>query len=257
MFKWLYNSKSSEQLAIPQPHVDHRIYAIGDVHGRDDLLAGLLVKLRADAAQQPDERKPILIFLGDLIDRGDHSKGVLDLALQEIDHWPEIIFLRGNHEASLLSFLDSPKDGAPWLGFGGKQTLASYGVPVPKINAERDELEQSARALSLAMGPHVGFLNKTVLIYRSGDVIFAHSGIDPEKPLNMQDEKALLWGRSSFLEKGVSADLRVVHGHWDVAEPVVSRNRLGLDTGAYYSGKLTAARLDAGTEIISVDVFDL
>lgn len=257
MFSWLRSSKPTIPEPEPQLGQTDRIYAVGDVHGRDDLLAALLPRLRADAERFDDERTPILLFLGDLVDRGDHTREALSLARDEAAHWPEVIYLRGNHEAALLNFLDAPQQGAPWLGFGGRQTLASYGVPIPKARPDKSELEDAAMALSRAMGDHVGFLNTMGLYHRSGDVVFAHSGIDPTRALETQGENALLWGRSPFLEKGPPRDLRVVHGHWDDPDAVVKPNRICVDTGAYYSGRLTAVRLDAGTELIRVDVFDL
>lgn len=259
MFGWLRRAKpATERLARPEPAPGQRIYAIGDVHGRLDLLEALLPKLRADAKAQTDGRQAILVFLGDLVDRGDHSREVLDLVLAEAWFWAEVVCLRGNHEAALLEFLETPERGAPWLGFGGKQTLASYGVPIPKaIRPDKAELEATAMALSRAMAEHVGFLNRMAPLFRSGDVVLAHAGIDPGVPLEAQTESALLWGRSDFLAAGPPPGLRVVHGHWDNPEPVVTPQRICVDTGAYYSGRLTAVRLDAGTELIRVDVFDL
>lgn len=260
MLNWLRRRSEISQLVVPLPDAQDRIYAVGDIHGRHDLLAGLLPKLREDARAQSDERRPVLLLLGDYIDRGDHSREVLDLILAESalhGPWDKLIALRGNHEAALLDFLDTPEQGSNWLSFGGKQTLASYGLPVPKARPSKEELTELANGLSRAMGPHVDFLNRTAHAFRSGAVVFAHAGIDPTKNLNEQPEEATLWGRSPFLEQGAPASLRVVHGHWDDPEPVVSAQRICLDTGAYYSGKLTAARLDAGTELITVDVFDL
>jgi len=186
---------------------------------------------------------------------------VIDLLIAETQNetgpWDIVVPLRGNHEAALLDFLEDPAKGAAWLSFGGKQTLASYGLPVPKARPDKETLTTLALQLSRAMGPHVRFLNRTARAYCSGGVVFAHSGIDPSVPLNEQSEAAALWGRSAFLEEGPPPGLRVVHGHWDNPEPVVTPQRLCLDTGAYYSGRLTAARLDADTKLITVDVFDL
>ncbi|MEO1502378.1 MAG: metallophosphoesterase [Pseudomonadota bacterium] len=259
MLKWLRRGAKPE-LAVPLPHSGDRIYAVGDIHGRSDLFEELLTRLRRDADGQTDERRSILVLLGDYVDRGDHSREVLDQILKEAQSdgpWTQIVALRGNHEAALLDFLEDPEKGAAWLSFGGKQTLASYGVPVAKARPDTKELSDMAQALSRAMGDHVSFLNRTARAYRSGDVVFAHAGVASDVPLSDQSEAAVLWGRSDFLEVGPPPGLRVVHGHWDDYEPVVTEQRLCLDTGAYYSGRLTAARLDSDTELIHVDVFDL
>lgn len=243
---------SSSFLPLP----NHRIYAIGDVHGRFDLLARLLPRLTEDARSHRDARQPLLVFLGDMIDRGDHSRKVLDIAIAARREWPEVIYLRGNHEAAMLNFLNDPIQGCAWLRCGGKQSLASYGVNVPKYNTEPSELRTVAVELAKAMGDHVAFLKATRLMYQSGDVVFAHAGLDPDLGLDEQEEETLLWGKASFLERGGPPGIRVVHGHWDEPRPTVLPDRLCLDTGAYYSGTLTAARLDAETTLMQVGVFE-
>lgn len=242
---------------VPQPASDHRIYAIGDVHGRHDLLDEMLVRLRADADAQTDDRQTILVFLGDLIDRGDHTREVLDLAIGALLTWPQTICLRGNHEAALLSFLANPERGAPWLGFGGRQTLASYGISAPSAHADPAALQEAAQALAETMGSHRNFLEETQRLFRSGDVVLSHAGFDPAQPLEAQSDSALLWGQSPFLESGPPQGLRAVHGHWATPEPAVTPSRISVDTGAYYTGRLTAVRLDRETKLFTVDVFDL
>lgn len=266
MFHWLQSSKVSQAVtASPcvratgrysKPSAQHRIYAIGDVHGRVDLLARLLPRLTRDAASWDDGRQPVLVFLGDLVDRGDHSREVLELAIAAKQDWTQIIYLRGNHEAALLKFLENPTKGSSWLNFGGKQTLASYGVSMPALNAEPTALDSTAQELATAMNGHLPFLKATRLMFQSGEVVFSHAGIDPDCALYVQTEDALLWGKSSFLERGGPSGLRVVHGHWDNPKPVVRPDRLCLDTGAYYSGTLTAARLDNDTTLIQAGVFE-
>ena len=241
----------------PLPDPEHRIYAVGDVHGRHDLLEVLLWRLKQDAAAHTDGRLPVLVFLGDLVDRGDHTREVIDQVMAAWLSWPRTICLRGNHEDALLGFLDKPERGRSWLGFGGVQTLGSYGVPNPPGKAGAEDLRATAAALSRAMGHHARFLRETEMQFRSGDVVLSHSGIDPEVPLDAQSADALLWGRSRQLDLGAPDGLRVVHGHWDAPEPVVTPGRICVDTGAYYTGRLTAVRLDAGTELIAVDALDL
>lgn len=260
MLSWLRRpsvASRSSASEVPAPDPSHRLYVVGDIHGRHDLFAALLSRIKEDVATCRDERSPWLVLLGDLIDRGDHTRETLDLVMLVETDSPPVIVLRGNHEAALLNFLAHPRDGADWLGFGGRQTLASYGVPVPAACPTHDELEATSAALSAAMGEHVAFLARSVPLWRSGNVICVHAGIDPDQPLDAQPEKATLWGRSPFLETGPPPGLRVVHGHWDSPEPVVTPARVCLDTGAYYTGRLTAARIDAGTELIVVDALDL
>ena len=261
MFEWLRRPRrralEPPKPPIPRPDPDHRIYAVGDVHGRADLLDVLLPRIEADAVAFDDDRQPILLFLGDLVDRGDESRAVIDRVLAAVLTWGRVVCLRGNHEAAMLAFLDDPVEGAAWLNFGGRQTLQSYGIPAPPQNAGPTVLREAGRKLAAELDVHARFLRGLPSMFRSGAVIFAHSGIDPARPLEAQDEDALLWGRSGFLEGAVPEGLRVVHGHWARTEADITPARVNVDTGAYYSGRLTAVRLDEGTELISVDGLDL
>lgn len=260
MISRLFARRPAPEAPSPLPHPNERLYVVGDVHGRIDLLDGLLDRLRRDAQAQTDGRLPVLVLLGDYIDRGDHSREVLDRLIAEHydpGPWDHIVYLRGNHEAALLRFLEDPKGGAAWLGYGGKQTLASYGLSPPHARPDSAELRDLAQNLAHAMGEHVRFLSRTEMSLRSGDVICAHSGIDPALPLEAQTEDSLLWGRSGLLQDGPPEGLRIVHGHWDAPEEVITPGRICVDTGAYYTGRLTAVRLDADTTVLRVDVFDL
>ena len=259
MLEWLRRPqrRAPEPPPISRPDPDHRIYAVGDVHGRADLLDVLLARIEADAARHHDHRQPILLFLGDLVDRGEHSRAVLDRVLAAVLTWGRVVCLRGNHEAALLGFLDDPVAGASWLNFGGRQTLQSYGIPAPPQNAGPGVLREARRKLAHELNVHGRFLREMPSLFRSGGVVFSHSGIDPARPLDAQDDDALLWGNSDFLAGDLPPDIRVVHGHWAQTEAEVTRTRVNVDTGAYYSGRLTAVRLDEGTELISVDGLDL
>lgn len=242
---------------VAELHVapDERIYAVGDIHGRAGLLARMLESIRASISIQTDGRRPRIVFLGDYIDRGDQSREVLDQlnrAGREIPE-AEAVFLRGNHEAALLAFLADASQAANWLHFGGLQTLASYGLAPPKSTpAPPEEIERLRKDLERALGPHLPFLLATRRWLRSGDVVFSHAGLDPAHPIEDQSDGALLWGRSEFLAEGGVSGLRVVHGHYAAAEPVVTPRRICIDTGAYYSGRLTAVRLDCSLELIAV-----
>ncbi len=244
MLRFLRNRQSRVPDDGPTPRVDERerIYAIGDVHGRIDLLDALLEKIRADAEEQADGRNVRTVLLGDYIDRGEASAAVL--ARVAALHADGAICLRGNHEAALVAFLDNPASDSGWLDFGGLQTLASYGVALPKTR-DSAALRTAAAALSWAMGPHVEFLRRGLVnTHVSGDVVFVHAALVPGRPLEAQNEGALLWGDPRFLQRGWQPDRLVVHGHYAAAELVEAPGRICIDTGAYFSNHLTAICLD-------------
>lgn len=257
MFGWLTGRGARRAAPVPGPAIDRRLYAVGDIHGRHDLLEAMVDLIAEDSARFDDARRAVTVFLGDYIDRGDHSREVLETLTALERTRDDVVFLRGNHEAALLDFLEEPARGGDWLGYGGLQTLASYGVAPVGRGAGGAELDRAATQLAAAMGPHVGFLERTLPLYRSGDVICAHAGIDPDRSPEAQGEGALLWGRSAFLEDGGVPGLRVVHGHWAENEPVTTPRRICVDTGAFYSGRLTAVRLDDGEEMLRIDALTL
>ncbi len=260
LHKWFGNkSDKVEPNEVFHVAARERIYAVGDVHGRVDLLNRILELIARDVATHNDQRTPHIVFLGDYIDRGDNSREVLDVLIAVQKDLPpgSIRFLLGNHEAAALSFLKDPTGKAEWLRFGGLQTLLSYGVAPPKSNPTGPDLVAVADGLRAAMGGHIDFLMSHEHMYRSGDVLFVHAGLDPHMPLEAQTEEATLWGRSDFIEEGGFGGLRVVHGHYDAHEAVVTHNRICVDTGAYYSGRLTAMRLDDGEKLIVADVLDI
>ena len=240
--------------ALPSPKVDprERVYAIGDIHGRFDLMIRLLDRIVRDAEAKDDGRKVRLVFIGDYIDRGDASADVLD-ALSHLAMTPDhnAIFLLGNHEDAMLTFLDAPHQGASWLRMGGQQTLASYGmghVPDGLLQTDplgvRDELARAAE-------DHIPFLNDLKPKFVSGDVVFSHAGLNPARDLTDQSRDALAWGHPDFLQDWPLPGKRVVHGHYDDVSVVTKGGRICVDTGAYYSGVLTAVRLDDSEAFIS------
>lgn len=212
-----------------------RIYAIGDVHGRDDLLARLLQQIDEDRGGA-DAR---IVILGDLVDRGEETRAVLD-RVSGLAGRDDVVVLLGNHEEMLLSFLADPDaHGERWLRFGGRETLMSYGI------APGEDLGGVAADLRAAMGGHLDFLERLRLFWQSGNVAFVHAITDPAKPIDEQDRRTLLWGRPG--DHGPRRDaVWTVHGHTIVGEPLVDRGRINVDTGAYYSGVLSAARIEPG-----------
>lgn len=244
---------SHEPVRAPTLASDERIYAIGDIHGRYDLLIALLARIEEDAGRFDDRRRPRLVFLGDYIDRGPQSREVMAAltTLAEADS-PDLVFLFGNHEVALRTFLAEPETGADWLGFGGRQTLESFGIPLRRDIFGRLDLRRIREELAQALRPFAPFLDRLRLHTRSGDVFFCHAAVDPARPLSEQSRSDLVWGRADGLVDIPVAGARIVHGHYDDVTPTVRPGRVCVDTGAYYSGILTAARLDNGLELLSV-----
>jgi serine/threonine protein phosphatase 1 len=222
-----------------------RVYAVGDIHGRADLLIRLLKELHADVSRGGFEGRPILIFLGDYIDRGFQSKDVLNVLLGDMLSPFETYFLKGNHEAAMLQFLGDPGIGPRWAEYGGAETLVSYGVQPPRARTSTDQWTQASEELHDALPPeHLQFLQNLDLSVRVGDYVFVHAGVRPGVPLDQQTEQDLLWIREEFLADRSLHEAVVVHGHTPAAQPYQDGRRIGIDTGAYLSGALTAARFE-------------
>lgn len=230
--------------AVPPGQI---IYTIGDIHGEADLLRRLLERLRQDMAERPG-LAATAIFLGDYVDRGPDSRGVLDLLLSDPLPGAKRRFLRGNHEQTMMEFLVDPLAAADWLRFGGIETLGSYGVRAPPGPLEPARLRQLAAGLAERLPPaHLSFLRETALMAAVGDYAFVHAGIRPGVALNQQKPDDLLWIRDGFLDRPFPTSHVIVHGHTITDEPELLAHRIGLDTGAYASGILTAIALE-GTE---------
>ncbi len=227
-------------VASRAPGASALIYAIGDVHGRDDLLARLLNQIEADAGDQPAR----LVMLGDYVDRGAGSRRVVDILLSQRMTRFETTYLKGNHEAALLRFLGDPGAGAVWCSYGGGDTLAAYGVTRPPADAPLDDWDAARRAFAAAIpAEHLAFYQALELYAVDGPYVFVHAGVRPGVPLHRQREQDLLWIRDEFLDDEQPSNKIVVHGHTPEEEPFQGRARIGLDTGAYVTGVLTAARL--------------
>lgn len=214
-------------------------YAIGDVHGRDDLLAALLERIAEHHGRVHPGRAGVVVQLGDVIDRGPRSAQALDRLRRGAPGF-ETVCLLGNHEAMMLACLgtDDPAAWAMWLANGGDATAASLGL----------ELRCGVRdpfALRMALGPErIGWLRARPLSHAAGRWLFVHAGIAPGVPIAAQRPRDLLWIRAPFLESEADHGFIVVHGHTPGAEPELRANRIGLDTGAGHGGPLTAAVLD-------------
>jgi serine/threonine protein phosphatase 1 len=236
-----------EQGSRPPPALPEgvRVYAVGDIHGRHDLLEGVLAAIDADCKRRPRAR-PITVFIGDYIDRGPDSRRVLDLLLR---WWQghEAIFLRGNHETFLPRFLADPSSLDEWRRYGGLETLLSYGLK-PSINPDRDEQIKLAAELADAVPrEHLGFLQALDLTFSCGGFLFVHAGVRPGVPIHEQAETDLLWIREDFLTWERPFEKFIVHGHTPVSEPDLRTNRINIDTGAYATGRLTCIVIENTT----------
>jgi len=230
---------------------NYRLYVIGDIHGRLDLLTRLLAMIEADASPHTHKTKR-LIFLGDYIDRGLDSRGVIDRLMRSFENGLKPIFLRGNHEDCLLKFLKNDLRFTPiWLQYGGSAGIASYGVNPYLLAAglkEADKLQHLRHELlDILPRSHRDFFENTVVSVTYGDYFFAHAGVRPAIPLAKQKPEDLMWIREDFLSYPKGMGKMIVHGHTIQPHPDVRPNRIGLDTGAYASGHLTCLVIDGTT----------
>jgi serine/threonine protein phosphatase 1 len=249
-------------LAYPSPEAEGTtvVYAVGDVHGRLDLLEAMDRLIADDIAATRPER-PTVCYLGDYIDRGPHSAQVIShLAARSVarpvepprrpsreDAAPAWVFLKGNHEDRMLDFLAAPAAHGPaWMEFGGIEALASYGVTTGREPVDggwdrlRDELQERLPTA------HLDFLRRLRLAFVWRSYVFVHAGLDPERPLHAQDPRDLMWIKEPFLSSTREWSHRVVHGHVVGPEPVFRDNRIGIDTGASRFGRLTCLVVSDG-----------
>lgn len=221
----------------------YRAYVIGDIHGRLDLLDEILADIERERAERP-ARKTLLVFLGDLIDRGPQSAQVIDRLRTFSCDGVGTIFILGNHEEVLLRILDGDTWLIrSWLQFGGTQTLQSYGVDPLTVAGKSDERALAAIRSAIPKA-HQEFLRSFVDTCRFGDYLFVHAGIRPGVPVEEQLQDDLRWIREPFLEDESSHGFIVVHGHTISPEVEERANRIGIDTGAYRTGVLTALALE-------------
>lgn len=220
-----------------------RAYAVGDVHGRLDLLDQLLAKIHDDLRHRP-ARKVLLIFVGDLIDRGPNSAQVVE-RLRTYSH-PDVrtVFILGNHEEVLLRILAGDAELiTKWCWFGGTECLNSYGVDTAKLATI--SVEDALGVIRAAIPKkHVEFIESFDDSCRFSDYLFVHAGIRPGVEIDQQRQSDLRWIREAFLFDETDHGFIVVHGHTIRPEVEVRENRIGIDTGAYQSGVLTALAID-------------
>lgn len=216
------------------------VYAIGDIHGRADLLETLLARIDADIAASP-RRVSRLVFLGDYCDRGPRSDRVLEILCSRAARQGTVI-LRGNHDQAILGFLDDPAAyGDLWMGFGGGETLDAYGVS-RRVDGDWFALRNEFRRAFPAR--HLDLLRSAVLHVVEGDYFFAHAGVRPGIALDAQSPEDLMWIRGEFLRWREPFAKVVVHGHTPVNAVEILPNRMNADTGAFMSGVLSCVVLE-------------
>jgi serine/threonine protein phosphatase 1 len=235
---------SDEGVTAPSIGPDRRVYAIGDIHGRADLFACLLGMVADDDAAR--DRLPLhIILLGDLVDRGPRSAQVVADAMALSQAGGHVRFIKGNHEeVFVMAARGDPRAARFFCRIGGVETLASYGLDEADCAAMEDD---AIARWMLAHIPraHVDFIDGFEDMIEMGDYLFVHAGIRPRVPLDAQDPNDLRWIRGEFLDWDMPLGKMVVHGH-SITEAVDERsNRIGIDTGAYYSNRLTAIGLQA------------
>lgn len=227
----------------PPPCPDRPICIIGDLHGRADLLEHMLAKI----ATQNGSNMARLIFVGDLIDRGPDSALVLTRVQQLVENAPDqVVCLMGNHERMLLDFLDNPVKAARWLHHGAVETLTSLGVP-SQASGETAHARLQALAVSLRAALPSGseaWLRALPAFWREKNLAVVHAGADPSLPIESQPNKTLIWGHRDFSHHSRRDGLWIAHGHTIVQTASASSGRISVDTGAWQSGRLSAAWLD-------------
>lgn len=244
IFNRRHNRSADLARTPPRTPAGLRIYAVGDIHGRHDLLRQLQDQILQDAAQHPTRRK-VIVYLGDYIDRGPASREVLErLSTHPLPGFVSV-HLMGNHEQALLGFMQDPDVYSDWLVYGGLATSSSYGMADPGDGSGSRSLHLFSQELRTRLPEHhqtfLCGLEKSLVL---GDYLFVHAGIRPRIPLELQRPDDLLWIRDDFLRYRQPHAHFVVHGHHISEEPEVCPNRIGIDTGAFATGRLTCLILD-------------
>jgi serine/threonine protein phosphatase 1 len=222
-----------------------RIYAIGDIHGRLDLLNDLLTRIDTDLLLRPTVR-PVYVFLGDYIDRGSRSRGTIDRLIEHGEAY-ETVFLKGNHELIAIKCLSDRSLFDQWLRLGGLETLVSYGVPAETLVRGKQIAELQSAFHSALPQAHFRFFRDLRSSFICGDFFFTHAGVKPNVELEHQKESDLLWIRGEFLSSNCDFGKIIVHGHTPTSQIEVGSNRINIDTGAFATDRLTCLVMEGGS----------
>jgi serine/threonine protein phosphatase 1 len=240
IFRKLFGGFRSRRLPPCAPKGE-RLYVVGDIHGRLDLLNALLDKVKNHA--HTNEGKNTIVYVGDYIDRGPNSRGVVDRVLQSIPGFTAR-YLRGNHDQAVLDFLADPLFYRVWKNYGAPETLVSYGVRPPLFD-DPQSIVQTRNLFASSLPPdHRRFFENLELSVEAGDYFIVHAGVRPGIGFESQSAQDMMWIREEFLLSGRDHGKVVVHGHTPTTEVIRRKNRIGIDTGAYMSGYLTALVLE-------------
>lgn len=239
--------------SLTHSHISRLTYAIGDIHGRQDLFTRILETIRQE--HEAGGEKPRIILLGDYIDRGPASNEVLETIVNlKSQTWCDLEVLLGNHELFLLKFALDSNQAGPWLEYGGTATLASYGMATPKERGGPEQWQALlAEMIRVVPREHLRLLCDAKIYFIDEDYLFVHGGVRPGVPIEEQGADIMLWIRDEFLSSEKACDYVVVHGHSAKEDAANLPWRIGVDTGAYATGVLSAARLQGNTrEIVQV-----
>lgn len=241
---------SAKDAVKEDARIDRLTYAIGDIHGCNDLFLKLLDIIRVDATRYNEV--PRIVLLGDYVDRGNASNEVLETILSlRHQSWCDVEVLLGNHELTFRQFLLDSSYGPGWMAFGAAATLAAYGISIPSDLTTAEKWRELRReAARKVPASHVRLLYEAKLSFTAGNYFFVHGGVRPGVPLNDQGADTFLWIRDEFLAAPKSCDFVVVHGHSAREDATNQTWRIGVDTGAYATGILTAVRLRETTREI-------
>ncbi len=224
---------------------NHRVYVVGDIHGRSDLLDRIVEEIKRDVETKPAPES-LTVTLGDYVDRGPDSRGVLDRLI--CNPFPtKYIGLKGNHEELFEAFLSDPSVASQWRRLGGLETLHSYGIPVASLMIGKGFEEASSALRQAVPNEHLSFLASLKLSMSVGEYFLCHAGVRPGVPLERQRAEDLLWSRGEFLNSKMSFGKIVIHGHTPAESPEVLPNRINIDTGAFATGRLTCLVLEGAS----------
>lgn len=242
LFKRFLSKKDTPKAGFSAPLTpESPVFVVGDLHGCMRQLRDIQQQMESENAQAHQ------VYVGDYVDRGDHAKDVLETLFAQRED-PRITCLRGNHEDMMLGFLQDPAEkGSRWLRYGGLNTLGSFGIDGIPTNSDQSTLEATATKLRAAIGPEVlRWLDTLPTQWQSGNLAVVHAAADPKLPMALQADQTLKWGHKDFMTTPREDGIWVAHGHTIVEEATAEAGRIAVDTGAYATGRLTAAYVSYG-----------